>query len=133
MRRLLTLNVAVVILALHARGADADPIQLLSFQGGATTDATVGSATGVGSVWMPEYMPLTLDYSSQGGQVEFSGGTINPDPGAGWIAYTEQNYPVNAQFSFNLAALVPGSTDQYQGPELQISETGSGTGPLSVQ
>lgn len=127
MRRLLTLNVAVVIFALHARGADADPIQLLSIESSAITDTTVGSATGVGSLLMPEFMPLTLDYSSQGGQIEFSGGAINPDPGAGWTAYTEQTYPVNAQFYFNLAALVPGSTDQYQGPQLMISGEATGT------
>jgi hypothetical protein len=131
MRRLFTMSFAVLIFALQGQRAQADPIQLLSVEGGITTDTTVGTATGVGSAFMPEYLPLTLNYSSQGGSIEFSGGAINPDPAAGWSAYTQQQFPVTAQFYINLGALAPGSTNTIQGPELDISgvATGSLTGP----
>jgi hypothetical protein len=132
MRRLIAMNLALVIFALLGRGAQAEPIQLLSIEGGITTNTTVGTASGVGSVFMPEYLPLTLNYSSsQGGSITFTGGAINPDPSAGWSAYTQQQFPVTAQFGFNLGLLAPGSTDTIQGPQLMISgvATGTLTGP----
>jgi hypothetical protein len=131
MRRLLSINLALVILSLHGQATQADPIQLLSIDGGVTTDTSVGSANRVGSVSLPEFLPLTLNYSSQGGTIEFVGGAINPDPAAGWNAYAQQQYPVQAQFNFNLGALAPGSMDTIQGPQLMISgeATGSLTGP----
>lgn len=127
MRRLLTMILTLMILGLNGGAAQADPIQLLSIEGGISTGTTVGTATNVGSVWLPEYLPLTLNDSSQGGTVDFSGGAITPDPGAGWVAGTEQNYTVNAPFYINLAALAPGSTDTYQGPQIEISGEVTGT------
>jgi hypothetical protein len=128
MARRLTVLLSLVIFGLQPRGGHADPIRLLSIESSVTTDITVGDAKGVGSLWFPQYLPLTFDYSSQGGHDEFMGGAINP---VGTVADTEQAHTVHAQFYFNLAALVPGSTDKYQGPELDISgqATGTLTGP----
>jgi hypothetical protein len=123
MRRLFTANLAVVILLLTGQSAQADPIQLLSYEGGV--------ATSVGGLGLPVYMPLHLNYSSQGGSIEFIGGALTPTPSNGWTAYADQPYPVDAQFFLNLGAPAPGSTDAFAGPVLEISGqvTGLLTGP----
>jgi len=123
MRRLLTANLALVILLLPGQSAHADPIQLLSNEGGVETS--------VGGLGLPIYMPLNFNYSSQGGSIEFIGGALTPTPSNGWTAYADQPYPINAQFFFNLDAPAPGSTDSFEGPVLEITGkvTGLITGP----
>jgi hypothetical protein len=56
-------------------------------------------------------------------------GAIGPE--SGWNANAPQQYPVNAQFYINLGMPKSGSTDEFQGPVLDISgqATGSLTGP----
>ncbi len=126
MRRLTILGFALAMLHLRDGGVQANPIQLLSIEGGAGTNVTVGT-TNVGSISLPEYMPITLNYSSQGGIVNEQVGSITYQPPAGWVPGVEQSNPVTAQFYVNLAALAPGSTDTYQGPQLDISGVATGT------
>ncbi len=124
MRQLLSANLALLIFFLIGRNAQADPIPLLSYEGGIETS--------VGGLSNPIFMPVTLNYSSQGGSIEFNGGAITPGS-TGSNAYADQQYPINAQFFFNLGALVSGSTDTFAGPVLDISGqvTGLLTGPGS--
>jgi len=119
MCRFLIVTLALVVLVLPDRYTRADPIRLLSFEGGVQSS--------VGGVTPQVDMPLSLNYSSQGGSVEFIGGALTPDTSSGGGAYADQQHAINAPFTFNLGAQAPGSTDTVQGPFLSISGTVTGT------
>jgi hypothetical protein len=126
MSRLRTVNFALAILLVASRGVQAHPIHLLSYEGG--TVSNDGGAGGVGGLSLRGYSPLTLDYSSRGGSLQFVAGSISP---GGPDGLTPSAHPINAEFFFNLGAPAPGSTDAFGGPVVGISGqvTGLLTGP----
>jgi hypothetical protein len=115
----------LLVVLMSDRPAHADPI-LLTFEEGSAVSGSTGSIMINGT--------KNLAYSSQGGSIQFIGGSLGTTSSGGNDPWPPTTYPVDGAFSFLVGVLAPGSTDQYEGPWLVVNGTvnGSITGPSGL-
>ncbi len=123
MHRLVIATLAALMSVLPSWLTVAAPIQLLNYEGGVQFSQGAPENSGF---YIPQYLPLTLNYGSQGGNLTFNAGAFTP-PFNGLTAYSDQTFPINGQFYLNLGVPSNGSNNSFAGPVLDISGSLSGT------
>jgi hypothetical protein len=122
MRRLLAASIALVSFFMSGQSVEAAPIPL-SLQ-----EFVVGGSVGRVSLG---YYSTNLAYSSGGGSIEFAGWSLGFTSSDNQTPAAAPQYPINTEFGLMVGTPAPGSTNNFEGPVLDISGqvTGLLTGP----